>query len=549
MIYDVIVVGGGIAGLMAAIEIKEDDPLIKVGVITKGNLFKSNSSMASGGINAVLDSSNQKEVVKHIEDTLKGSYGLGDRKAITYMCDRASLIISKLIRYGVEFDRDEEGNIAQRSFGGGSAKRTCYVGDKTGSAITQALIKKAKSVGVDFVVNNFVMNITKINNCVSGVVSIRRFDSSVMVYPAKSVILAGGGYAGIFRGFSTNAPDYTGDNLALALRAGLDLQDMEFVQFHPTGFVKTSYLASEAARGEGGYLVNSDGERFVDELGTRSVVSRAIYEQIESGKEVFIDLRHLSKETIETKLPSLNKAALMQAGVDLSCELLPIKPVAHYTMGGIRANMTKTTIKGLFVCGECAVNGVHGANRLGGNSLLDSAVFGELAGENAKKYIKKKEFLPIDYNIVVKDQKKVDNIFDSETTKNFNAMRVTLGKTMFDFAGIQRDEKSLIKAFDYLRYLRREANTLHCMDKSRQNNVELIAILELQNALEVAEAMVLSAKKRQETRGAHHRSDFKDTNEKYAHSIFVNELKKSHFKVWMEEKNLLSKIRRVLINN
>ena len=548
MIYDVIVVGGGIAGLMAAIEIKDDDPLTKVAVITKGNLFKSNSSMASGGINAVLDSSNQKEVVKHIEDTLKGSYGLGDRKAVTYMCDRASIIISKLINYGVEFDRNEEGNIAQRSFGGGSTKRTCYVGDKTGSAITQALIKKAKSVGVDFVVNNFVMNITKINNSVSGVVAIRRFDSSVMVYPAKAVILAGGGYAGIFRGFSTNAPDYTGDTLALALRAGLDLQDMEFVQFHPTGFVKTSYLASEAARGEGGYLVNSDGKRFVDELATRSVVSRAIYEQIEDGKEVFIDLRHLPKETIEQKLPSLNKAALMQAGIDISKELLPIKPVAHYTMGGIKSDMTKTAIKGLFARGECAVNGIHGANRLGGNSLLDSAVFGELAGQNAKKYIKKKEFLPIDYNIVVKDQKKVDGIFDSETTKNFNAMRVTLGKTMFDLAGIERDEKSLTKAFDYLKYLRREANTLHCMDKSRQNNVELISILELQNGLEIAEAMVLSAKKRQETRGAHHRADFKETNEKYANSIFVNELQKSHFKVWMEEQNLISKIRRILTN-
>ena len=548
MIYDVIVVGGGIAGLMAAIEIKEDSPLTKVAVVTKGNLFKSNSSMASGGINAVLDSSNQKEVVKHIEDTLKGSYGLGDRKAVTYMCDRASRIVSKLINYGVEFDRDEEGSIAQRSFGGGSTKRTCYVGDKTGSAITQALIKKAKSVGVDFVVNNFVMNITKINNCVSGVVAVRRFDSSVMVYPAKAVILAGGGYAGIFRGFSTNAPDYTGDTLALALRAGLDLQDMEFVQFHPTGFVKTSYLASEAARGEGGYLVNSDGKRFVDELATRSIVSHAIYEQIEDGKEVFLDLRHLQKKTIETKLPSLNKAALMQAGIDVSNELLPIKPVAHYTMGGIKANMTKTVIKGLFACGECAVNGVHGANRLGGNSLLDSAVFGELAGKNAKKYIKKKEFLPIDYNTVVKDQKKVDNIFDSETTKNFNAMRVTLGKTMFELSGIQRDEQTLTKAFDYLKYLRREANTLHCMDKSRQNNVELISILELQNALEIAEAMVLSAKKRQETRGAHHRSDYKYTNEKYNKSIFVNELQKNHFKVWLEEQNILAKIRRLVTN-
>lgn len=548
MIYDVVIVGGGVAGLMAAIEIKGNDYLAKVAVITKGNLFKSNSSLASGGINAVLDTNNKDDIEKHIDDTIKGSYGLADKKAVTYMCRSASGIISKLISYGVEFDRDKDGNIAQRSFGGGSSKRTCYVGDKTGSAITQALIKKAKSSGVDFIVNNFVMNVTKIDNRVSGVVSVRRFDSSVMVYPAKAVILAGGGYAGIFRGYSTNAPDYTGDMAAIALRAGLNLQDMEFVQFHPTGFVKTSYLVSEAARGEGGYLLNSEGERFVNELDTRDVVSRAISEQINNGKEVFIDLRHLSQEHIKTKLPSLYKAAMMQAGIDVCTELLPVKPVAHYTMGGIEANMTKTRIKGLFVCGECAVNGVHGANRLGGNSLLEGVVFGELAGIKAYKYIQNKELLPIDYNIVAKDQQIVDRIFDHYTTKNFNAIRITLGKTLFESAGIHRDENSLTKAFDYLKYLRREANTLHCMDKSRNNNVELISILELQNGLEVAEAMVLSAIKRKESRGAHYRDDYQEIKENLEHHIYVNELQNNYFKVWMEEKNILSKIRRLLIN-
>lgn len=548
MIYDVIVVGGGVAGLMAAIEVKSKDPQTKVAVITKGNLFKSNSSMASGGINAVLDPGNKLEIQKHIDDTLKGSYGLADKKAVQYMCQSASGIISKLIDYGVKFDSDKEGNILQRSFGGGSSKRTCYVGDKTGSAIVQALIKKAKISGVEFVVNNFVMNITKMDNSVSGVVSIRRFDSSVVVYPAKAVILAGGGYAGIFRGFSTNAPDYTGDMMAIALRAGLNLQDMEFVQFHPTGFVKTSYLVSEAARGEGGYLVNSNGDRFVDELETRDVVSRAIYNQTKMGKDVYIDLRHLSKETIEEKLPSLNKAAMMQAGVDVSSELLPIKPVAHYSMGGIESDMTKTSLKGLFVCGECSVNQVHGANRLGGNSLLEGAVFGELAGKKAYKYIQKKQFLPIDYNIVVKDQKKVDRIFDSETTKNFNAMRVTLGKTMFENVGIYRDENSLTKAFDYLKYLRRESNTLHCMDKGRNNNVELISILELQNALEVSESLVLSALERKESRGSHYRDDCQKTKNEYAHSIYVNELQSNYFKVWKRENNFLGKIRNMLIN-
>lgn len=523
MIYDVIVVGGGVAGLMAAIEAKTATN--RVAILTKGNLFKSNSSLASGGINAVLDSKDKKEVQKHIDDTYKATYELGDKKAISYMCNRAGKVIQKLVEYGVNFDKNPDGSIAQRSFGGGSSQRTCYIGDKTGSALTQALIKKAKMVGIVFLANTYVMNLTKLDGRVSGVVVLRRHDSSVVVYPAKAVILAGGGYAGIYRGFSTNAQDYTGDMHALALRAGLNLKDMEFVQFHPTGLKKTSYLVSEAARGEGGYLINSDGERFVDELATRDVVSCAIAKQINAKKDVFIDLRHLSQDTIESKLPSLQKAALMQAGIDVCKEVIPIKPVAHYSMGGIEANMSKTALGGLFVCGECATTGVHGANRLGGNSLLEGVVFGELAGKEALKFISHKDFLPIDYNVVVKDLKLVDYIFDSETTKNFNAMRVNLGNTMFEFAGIFRDKKSLEKTFDYIRYLRGEASTLHCIDKDRRNNVELISILELKNALEVSEAIVLSALKRSESRGAHSRIDFPTINPKYKKSILINEVK------------------------
>jgi succinate dehydrogenase/fumarate reductase flavoprotein subunit len=546
LIYDVIVVGGGISGLMAAIEAKTDNN--KVAVITKGNLFKSNSSLASGGINAVLNKNNSDEIDNHIYDTYKSSFELGSKKAISYMCKEAPKIMQRLVEYGVEFDKDENKRIAQRSFGGGSFKRTCYVGDKTGSAIMQVLIKKAKNVRITFLVNNFVMNITSLNKRVSGVVVLRRFDSSVMVYPAKSVILAGGGYAGIYRGFSTNSQDYSGDMIALALRAGLNIKDMEFVQFHPTGLYKSSYLVSEAARGEGGYLVNSDGDRFVDELATRDVVSRAIVKEIENGKDVFIDLRHLSEEHIQTKLPSLYKTAHMQAGIDITKELLQVKPLAHYSMGGIEANMTKTNMKGLYVCGECAVNGVHGANRLGGNSLLEGAVFGKLAGENARKFSMNKEYLPIDYNRVVKDQKMTDFIFDKESTKNFNSMRISMGKTMFEHAGIHRTEASLTKAFDYLKYLRRESLTLHCIDKGRQNNVELISILELRNALEIAEAVVLSAMKRKESRGAHSRDDYLATDYKCEKSILINELKKGFFKVWYEDSGFRQMIRKFFTN-
>lgn len=546
MIYDIIVIGGGIAGLMAAIEAKTATN--KVALLTKGNLFKSNSSLASGGINAVLDSKNKKEIKKHIDDTFSATYGLGDKKAIEYMCKRAPHIIEKLCSYGVHFDKNEQGGIAQRSFGGGSSKRTCYVGDATGATITGALIKKAKSVGVTFVVNTFVMNLTKLDESVSGVVVLRRFDSSVVVFPAKSIILAGGGYAGIYRGYSTNAQDFTGDMHAIALRCGLSLKDMEFVQFHPTGFTKTSYLVSEAARGEGGYLVNSNGERFIDELEKRDVVSRAIAKQIEAGEKVYIDLRHLSKADIEKKLPSLQKAALMQAGVDVSSELLPIKPVAHYTMGGIQSDMTKTSLKGLFVCGECAVSGVHGANRLGGNSLLEGAVFGELAGKSALAWSEGRKFLPIDYNIVVENVKMVDYVFRDDTTKNFNAMRINLGNVMFKHAGIYRDKVGLEKAFDYLSYLRKESSTLHCIDKGRNNNVELVSILELKNALEVAEAVVLSAKKRAESRGAHYREDFPKSDKKYDKSILLSEVKKGFFKLWFQENTLMSGLKKRFTN-
>ncbi len=546
MIYDVIVVGGGVAGLMAAIEAKTDTN--RVAIITKGNIFKSNSAMASGGINAVLDPEDKSALESHIEDTFKSSKGLGDRKNITYMCKRSSEIISKLVSYGVPFQRDEKGNIEQRPFGGAGINRTCYVGDKTGSAITQSLIKKAKELGIKFLVNTYVMNIIKDSNRVCGVISLRRLDSTVLVYPAKSVVLAGGGYAGIYRGNSTNAQDYTGDLLAVALRAGLTLTDMEFVQFHPTGIAKTNYLVTEAARGEGGYLINSEGERFVNELDTRDKIAKAILEQQNKGQKVYLDLRHIGLEKIQKKLPSLYTVAFNQVGIDISKELLEIKPVAHYTMGGVLCDMTQTKIEGLFVCGEMSANKIHGANRLGGNSLLEGTVFGELAGQKALEFSKKHEFSTIDYNLVIKDILNVDKIFAGETSKNFNAIRVSLGKSMFKYVGILRTKESLVIAFDYIKYLRNQSYSLHCINKERRNNVELISILELRNALEVSEAVILAAKKRKESRGAHHRSDYEETKEKYTKHILIKEIKKGFFKLELEEKDLLNKIRELIIN-
>ncbi|AFL68371.1 L-aspartate oxidase [Sulfurospirillum barnesii] len=544
MSYDVIVIGSGIAGLMAAIEAKGEGN--SVALMCKGNIFKSNSALASGGINAVLDENDKALIMEHISDTYKSAKDVGNKKAIAYLCEQAPHVIKKLQSYGVLFDRDEAGNILQRSFGGGSDKRTCFVGDSTGAAIIQVLIKHAKEVGIDFLVNHFVMDITTIEEYISGVVALKKVDSSVSVYPAKSVVFAGGGYAGIYRGFSTNAQDCTGDMLSIALRAGLSLKDMEFVQFHPTGFAKTGYLVSEAARGEGGYLINSKGERFVNELGTRDVLARAIFEQMRAGQKVFIDMRHIPKETLLSRVPSLYKSAYNQAGIDLCCELLEIKPVAHYSMGGIESTMCETAIKGLFACGECAALGVHGANRLGGNSLLEGGVFGVLAGKKAREYVYNREFLPIDYRVVIKNMGLVERIFEGDCSKNFNAMRISVGKIMFDKVGIYRNETRLQEAFDYMKYLRLESNTLHCVDKSKNNNVELISILELRNALELSEAIILSAMYRKESRGAHFREDYVFTCKEGNRHVLIRELQKGFFKVQYEESPFLRWLKKIL---
>lgn len=531
MLYDVIVIGSGISGLYAALYAKQSG--LNVAVITKGNPFRSNSSVASGGINAVIDLSAYDSIDRHVSDTVDGSDGLSHKANIQSMCAEAPNIINELKDMGVGFDSDDNGKIKQRPFGGASANRTCYIADRTGASIVQTLFVKCKNEGVHILSNHKFLNITKYKGALSGVTVLRRDNSQVIAFACKSLVLAGGGYAGIFRGHTTNSQESSGDVIAAALRANMRLSNMEFVQFHPTTLPKSGALISEAARGEGGYIIDEEGTRFTDELQTRDKLSRAIVSHMNNGHKVYLDLRHLGEELIDEKLSSAKKTALSAAGVNIAKELLAITPSAHYSIGGIwTRGDTSTDMPYVFACGECAVTGVHGANRLGGNSLLEGAYFGRLAGKEAAHVALRRDFLPIDYAYVEKESRKVDLILSEESLFNINAMRKNLGGFLFKNAGVFRSEETLLSALEYIHYLMQQQYGLHCVNKDVNNNVELASIIEFKNALLIAETMVLSALKREESRGVHYREDYPMKDDKhFERESYIEQINETNFKV------------------
>jgi len=507
---DILIIGAGGAGLTTALSAKAMGA--NVLVVSKNYPTNAQTSMAQGGINATLSTIDGDSVEKHIADTLKSAQGLADEDMIKELCKNAPDAINWLESIGVPFSRREDAKIAQRRLGGASANRACYSQDYTGLKILHTLYDNCLKEDIKFLNEHYLINLIEENRVIKGAILLDINSGEIKEVYAKSVVIATGGYSSIYQKFTTNAYGSTGDGIFSVLEAGGELRDMEFIQFHPTALKSSSILISESARGEGGYLVNSNNERFIDELLPRDVVARAIFNEIEDGKDVYLDIRHLGEEKIMELLPQEVHLCKLHEQIDPIKELIPIKPVAHYSMGGISVdeNLSVNGLKGCFAVGECSSAKIHGANRLGGNSLLELIVFGKKTGLKAFEYSKTITTINKNDSVLKNSIKYIDEIYNYSNEINFYHKKDFIGEEFYTKAGIIRDEKSLKKLLKMLEEIKDNIKFMGIGDKSKIANSNLIDFLEFIRSITLGEIVVKEALKRKISVGAHYINNGED---------------------------------------
>jgi succinate dehydrogenase / fumarate reductase flavoprotein subunit len=512
--HDVLIIGAGLTGMRAALEIA---PGVDVAVLSKVHPVRSHSGAAQGGINAALREDDSWEA--HAFDTVKGSDYLGDQDAIEIMCREAPSAIRQMEHWGVIFSRADDQRIAQRPFGGAGYARTCYAADRTGHALLHAMYEQVMRRGLMVYEEWFLTGLVVEDGVCQGVVALDIPTGQLILCRAKAVIMATGGYGRVYR-TSSNGLVNTGDGMAAAYRAGAPLMDMEFVQFHPTTLKSNGVLITEGSRGEGGVLINAKGERFMTkyaphamELASRDVVSRAEQTEIHEGRGVdgcvLLDLRHLGREKIMERLPQIRDLAIKFAGTDPIEVPIPVRPGAHYSMGGIQSDADgRSPVEGLFAAGECSCVSVHGANRLGGNSLLETIVFGRRTGAAVNDFIAGRPMPKPGGHHLAERAGHIEALLANPSGERAGALRAELGTVMNRQVGVFRSHDALADADRVAARMVRRAERLWVMDKGRTFNTDLTEALELQNVVQLARTIVAGALARQESRGAHFRQDF-----------------------------------------